>query len=79
MTRPRAADDFVTIRARMVELRRERERAEAAEDELHGDQPPHRSRRKRWPAEEISTGPGRVRHGSDEQLDWDEPWCAQSE
>ena len=29
MTRPRAADDFATIRARMEELRGERERAEA--------------------------------------------------
>jgi hypothetical protein len=41
MTRPRAADDFATIRARMVELRRERERAEAAETELQGDPPTH--------------------------------------
>jgi hypothetical protein len=31
MDRPRAADDFATIRARMEELRRERERAEDAE------------------------------------------------
>ena len=79
MNRPRAADDFTAIRARMVELRRERERAEATEGELHGDQPTHRARRKRWPAEEISTEPGRVRHGSDKQVDWDEPWSAQSE
>jgi hypothetical protein len=77
VNRPRVADDFTAIRARMVELRRERERAEAAEGELHGDQPPHRARRKSWPAEEISTGG--VRHGSDKQLDWDEPWSAQSE
>ena len=77
MNRPRAADDFTAIRARMLELRRERERAEAAEGELHGDQSTHRARRKRWPAEEISTG--RVRHGLDKQLDWDEPWSAQSE
>ena len=28
MSRPRAADDFATIRARMEELRREREQAE---------------------------------------------------
>jgi hypothetical protein len=39
MTRPRAADDFATIRARMKELRLERERAEAAESELEGDPP----------------------------------------
>ena len=31
MTRPRAADDFATIRARMEELRRER--AQASKDE----------------------------------------------
>lgn len=31
MTRPRAADDFATIRARMEELRRDR--AEASDDE----------------------------------------------
>jgi len=37
MTQPRAADDFAMIRARMKELRRERERAEAAEIELRGD------------------------------------------
>jgi hypothetical protein len=79
MTQPRAADDFATIRARMVELRRERERAEAAEGGLHGDQPTHRARRNSWPAEEISAGPGRVGHRSDKQLDWDEPWSAQSE
>ena len=34
MIQPRAADDFAMIRARMKELRRERERAEAAESEL---------------------------------------------
>ena len=79
MNRPRAADDFATIRSRMAELRRERERAEAAEGELHRDQPTHRARRERWPAEEIGTGPRRVRHGLDKQLDWDEPWSAQSE
>jgi len=47
VNRPRAADDFTAIRACMVELHRERERAEAAEGELHGDQPTHRARRKR--------------------------------
>ena len=40
MTRPRAADDFAAIRARMKELRYERERAEAAEIELRGDPRP---------------------------------------
>ena len=33
MTRPRAADDFATIRARMEELRRER--AQASKTETH--------------------------------------------
>ena len=61
MTRPRAVDDFATIRARMVELRRERERAEAAERELQGDPPTHRARSVRWPPSEISGGTGRVR------------------
>ena len=32
MTRPRAADDFPVIRARMEELRRERSRPRAADD-----------------------------------------------
>jgi hypothetical protein len=37
MNRPRAADDFATIRARMEVLRREREVAQAAEGELKPD------------------------------------------
>ena len=32
MQRPRAADDFTTIRARMEELRRERQQAEAGRE-----------------------------------------------
>ena len=32
MTRPRAADDFATIRARMEELRRERSQTPAADE-----------------------------------------------
>ncbi|HEX5453504.1 MAG TPA: hypothetical protein VFX06_06900 [Stellaceae bacterium] len=32
MSRPRAADDFATIRARMKELRREREAGASGED-----------------------------------------------
>jgi hypothetical protein len=35
--RPRAADDFATIRARMEELRRERERAETGEKATASD------------------------------------------
>jgi hypothetical protein len=37
MNRPRAADDFATIRARMEELRREREAVRATEGELQSD------------------------------------------
>jgi hypothetical protein len=61
MTRPRAADDFTTIRARMEELRREREGAEAAEGELQQNHPMYRPRGARWPASEFSQEPGRVR------------------
>ena len=41
MTRPRAADDFATIRARLQELRRERAEATPAETEARteGSQP----------------------------------------
>jgi len=34
MNRPRAADDFAAIRARMEELRREREAVHATESEV---------------------------------------------
>jgi hypothetical protein len=61
MTRPRAADDFTMIRARMKELRREREGAQAAEGELQQDHPTYRPRGARWPASEFSQEPGRVR------------------
>jgi hypothetical protein len=61
MTRPRAADDFATIRARMQELRRERDGAHAAESDLQRDQPIYRPRGARWPASEFSQEPGRVR------------------
>ncbi len=39
MARPRAADDFPTIRARMEELRRERTRARADDDTRMPDGP----------------------------------------
>ena len=39
MTRPRAADDFPAIRARMEELRRERARAPAVDDLRRADGP----------------------------------------
>jgi hypothetical protein len=49
VTRPRAADDFATIRARMEELRREREGAQVTEGELQQNPPLHRARSLRWP------------------------------
>lgn len=44
MSRPRAADDFPMIRSRMVELRRDRDRALAGEDARPaiGPRPYHR-------------------------------------
>ncbi|MBV8891288.1 MAG: hypothetical protein JO266_04825 [Acidobacteria bacterium] len=61
MNRPRAADDFATIRARMEELRQEREGAHAAKNELERDLPMRQARSVRWPPSGINTGPGRVR------------------
>jgi hypothetical protein len=64
VTRPRAADDFATIRARMEELRQEREGTKPSEKERQRDPPmPHRNA-SRWPPSEISEGPGRVRRSS---------------
>jgi hypothetical protein len=53
MTQPRAADDFAMIRARMKELRRERERAEAIESELRSDQPARPARIEYWSQREA--------------------------
>ena len=61
MNRPRAADDFATIRARMEELRRERAGANAVESELGRDLAIRRAQSVRWSPSELSTGPGRVR------------------
>jgi len=61
VNRPRAADDFATIRARMEELRQEREGAHAAKNELERDQAMRHTRSVRWPPSEISARPGRVR------------------
>ena len=61
MTRPRAADDFATIRARMEELRREREWAKPREREAQQEPPTYRGGSTRWPPSEIGAGPGRVR------------------
>jgi hypothetical protein len=56
VTRPRAADDFATIRARLEDLRRERERAEAAGNGLLSEPSVGRGTRG-----EISATAGRVR------------------
>ena len=61
MNRTRAADDFATIRARMEELRREREGPQANENDLPRDPPLHRTRGLRWPPPELGAGLGRVR------------------
>jgi hypothetical protein len=61
VTRPRAADDFATIRARMEELRREREGAQATESDLQRDSPLHRARSLRWPSPDLGAGLGRAR------------------
>ena len=61
MNRPRAADDFTTIRQRLEELRREREGAQAPESDLQRDLPNHRARTGRWQPSELDAGLGRVR------------------
>jgi hypothetical protein len=54
VTRPRAADDFATIRARMEELRRERAWADAAGNDLLSNQPSGKDRTERWSHGESS-------------------------
>jgi hypothetical protein len=61
VNRPRAADDFATIRARIEGLRREREGAKPSEKEAPRDPPVLRGGAIRWPPSEIGSGPGRVR------------------
>jgi len=61
VNQPRAADDFATIRARMEELRREREGAHAAESDLHRAPPTSRAGNVQWRPSEVSAGPGRGR------------------
>ena len=61
MNRPRAADDFAAIRARMEELRREREGTKPSEKEAQRDPPIRRGGAIRWPPSETSVGPERVR------------------
>ena len=59
--RPRAADDFAAIRARMEELRREREGTKPSEKQAQPDPRTYRGRDVRWSVSEISVGPGQVR------------------
>jgi hypothetical protein len=61
MSRPRAADDFAAIRARMEEPRREREAAQATEGELQSDPPIRFAKYAYGSQREISTEAGRVR------------------
>ena len=78
MNRPRAADDFATIRARMEELRREREGA--SERNLQLNPSVRRGGTERLSPGEISTEPGRVRQaGSGAQPDRDRVWWARRE
>ena len=67
VNRPRAADDFATIRARMEELRREREGTKPSEKEAQRDAAMPRGGAIRWPPGELSTGPGRVRQSGPER------------
>jgi hypothetical protein len=61
MNRPRAADDFFTIRARMEELRREREAAaQAPESKLQLDAKMRLARTHIGPHGETSAASGRV-------------------
>jgi hypothetical protein len=59
--RPRAADDFAAIRARMEELRREREETKRGEGDGQRDVSMSRGGAIRWVPSETSAGPGRVR------------------
>jgi hypothetical protein len=61
MTRPRAADDFATIRARMEELRREREAVYPPDREVQSDPRMRSTRSGYWSQREVGAGPGRVR------------------
>jgi len=80
VNRPRAADDFATIRARMEELRREREGARASERNLQLNPLARRGGTERLSPGEISTEPGRVRQaGSGAQPDRDRTWWARRE
>ena len=59
MSQPRAADDFATIRARMEELRRERETAGSNQggrpSAIHADERRRRERIEGWPPPWVPT------------------------
>ena len=59
--RPRAADEFATIRARIEELRRERAAAQAPVSDLPRDLPQRSARYGYGSQPEINAAPGRVR------------------
>jgi hypothetical protein len=58
VTRPRAADDFATIRARMEELRREQEAAHTMEGEMQSDPTERHARNAYSSQREIRPVPG---------------------
>jgi len=60
MNRPRSADDFATIRARMAKLRREREAAQAPESKSQLDAKMRLARMHIGPHGETSAASGRV-------------------
>jgi len=68
MTQPRAADNFAMIRARMKELRRERERAEAAESELQSDPPVRPARIGYWLQREVELPPEQGRRSESTRI-----------
>jgi hypothetical protein len=57
VNRPRAADDFATIRARMEELRREREAAQAPVSDLPPEAPQRSTKYGYGSQREISAAP----------------------
>jgi hypothetical protein len=61
MSRPRAADDFATIRARLEELRREQEAAQTTEDELQSDPTERYAQNAHSSQREIRPAPGWAR------------------
>jgi hypothetical protein len=61
MARARAADDFPTIRARLEELRHERERADVGRTDSQSDPPKRPYRSIYWPEMKVGGGPERVR------------------